>query len=82
VEAVGHAVVDDAARSLSSTELLESLYRERQTSLLRVAVAVCGSREMAREVVHEAFARGLTRRFDDADHAAREAVARSFEELT
>jgi RNA polymerase sigma factor (sigma-70 family) len=43
----------------SSTAELEQLYRDRYRSFVRVALALLGEREQARDAVQEAFARCL-----------------------
>jgi RNA polymerase sigma-70 factor, ECF subfamily len=47
------------ARTIASVSDLERLYRERYARFLRVAVAVLGDVEEARDAVHEAFVRAL-----------------------
>lgn len=46
----------------STTGELEQLYRERYRSFLRVALALLGDREQARDAVQETFARALRAR--------------------
>jgi RNA polymerase sigma-70 factor, ECF subfamily len=46
----------------ASIEELEQLYRSRYPRFLRVAIATVGSRELAAEVVQEAFVRALRSR--------------------
>jgi RNA polymerase sigma factor (sigma-70 family) len=48
----------------ASVVALEQLYRRRYARFLRLALAIVGSRELARDVVQEAFARVLRSRRD------------------
>jgi RNA polymerase sigma factor (sigma-70 family) len=55
--------VNDASDPAGATiEELEQLYRERQPQFLRVAAAITGDRERARDAVQEAFGRAIRRR--------------------
>jgi RNA polymerase sigma factor (sigma-70 family) len=49
---------------LATVEALGLLYRQRYRIFLRVAEAIVGDAELARDVVQDAFARALRSRFD------------------
>ena len=52
---------------------IEAIYRRSFTRFLRVALAIVGEREMAHEVVQEAFARAIQRRFQFSGQSPPEA---------
>lgn len=52
----------DAGEGDASIAALEQLYRRRYARFLRLALAIVGSRELAADVVQEAFARALRSR--------------------
>jgi len=54
-------------------ETLEAIYRRSFSRFLRVAFAIVGERDLAREVVQEAFARAIQRRLQFSGQSAPEA---------
>ena len=59
-------VLDDVERSseAATVEALGTLYQQRYQAFLRVAEAIVGDVERARDVVQDAFSRALRSRFD------------------
>jgi RNA polymerase sigma-70 factor, ECF subfamily len=60
-------------RSALRIEVLEAIYRRSFSRFLRVALAIVRERELAREVVQEAFARAIQRRLQFSGQSAPEA---------
>jgi RNA polymerase sigma factor (sigma-70 family) len=63
-ERVIEGVAERAAGKAASVEAIGTLYQHRFHAFLRVAEAIVGDPELARDVVQDAFARAIRSRFD------------------